>query len=78
MSKKQARQFLQKLEKSAALRKKVNDASATIVQVAKDQGYKVTRAEISDALKEHWLEEAGEGALKIDPLNHVLSETPGF
>ena len=37
-----------------ALRKKVNDASAHIIKLAKDHGYEVTHEEVSQALKEHW------------------------
>jgi predicted ribosomally synthesized peptide with nif11-like leader len=74
MSKKQAQQFIEKLQKSVALRKKVNEASGQIVKVARDNGYKVTREEISLALREHWCKE-GKG--KKDILSRVLSEAPG-
>ena len=78
MSKKQAQEFIEELQKSAALRKKVNEASEQIVEVAKDSGYKVTREEISAALREHWCEEEKEGKGKKDVLSRVLSQAPGF
>jgi len=78
MSKKQAQEFIEKLQKNAALRKKVNEASEQIVKVAKDNGYKVTREEISLALREHWCEEEKEGNEKEDVLRRVLSEAPGL
>ena len=74
MSKKQAQEFIEELQKSAALRKKVSEASEQIIKVAKDSGYKVTREEISLALKKHWCEKAKEK----DVLSRVFSEAPGF
>lgn len=76
MSKKSAEEFIEALVKSAALRGKVNDASEDIVKVARRAGFKVTRSEIAGALKAHWFEAAEDK--KVDPLNHVLSEVPGF
>ncbi len=78
MSKKRAQEFIEALVENAALRKKVNEASEDIVKVAHKAGFKVTRAEIADALKKHWFEVAEDGEEKIDPLNHGFSEAPGF
>ena len=76
MSNKRAKEFIAALVEDAALRRKVNQASEDIVKVAQKAGFKVTRAQIAEALKQHWFEETKE--VKIDPLNHVLSEAPGF
>jgi hypothetical protein len=46
--------------------------------VARAAGFKVTRAEIAQALREHWFEQAAEAEVKKDPFNKVLSETPGY
>lgn len=78
MSQKQAQEFIEKLQKDAALRKKVNQASEQIVKVAKDNGYQVTREEIAVALRKHWCEETKEGKEKEDILSRALSEAPGF
>ena len=78
MSKRQAKEFIDALVKSAALRRKVNVASEDIVKVARQAGFKITRAEIAEALKDHWLVVEETGGPKKDPLNRVLSETPGF
>jgi len=78
MSKKAAQEFIDTLLESAALRRKINEASEDIVKAARKAGFKVTRAEIADALKKHWFEVAEEGEAGIDPLNHVFSEVPGF
>jgi len=78
MSKKSAEEFIAAVAKNAALRKKVDDAGESIVKVARAAGFKVTHAEIAQALRAHWFEEAAEAGPKKDPLFKVLSETPGY
>jgi predicted ribosomally synthesized peptide with nif11-like leader len=78
MSKRQAKKFIEALEHSAALRKQVNRASEDIVKVARRAGFKVTRAEVAEALKAHWFEAAEQGQAIKDLLKFVLSETPAL
>lgn len=75
MSKEHAKKFIDHLQKDPALRKKVNDASAHIVKVAKDHGYDVTHEEIRSCLKEHWSKAKPEDD---DPQTAFFSEAPGF
>ncbi len=70
MSKEHAQKFVEHIQKDDALRKKVNDASAHIIKLAKDHGYEVTHEEVSQALKEHWGKQPDKPSF--------FSETPGF
>jgi predicted ribosomally synthesized peptide with nif11-like leader len=74
MSKAHAKKFIEHIHKDAALRKKVNDATEHIIKVAKDNGYKVSRADLRHALKEHWNQQRDDQ----DEAAFVLSEAPGL
>ena len=64
------KKFVEHIQKDEALRKKVNDASAHIIKLAKDHGYEVTHEEVGQALKEHWGKQPDEPSF--------FSEAPGF
>lgn len=68
-----AKEFVDFLHTNDALREEVHGVAEAIVAAANAHGYDVTREEISDALKQHWKDEA-------DPTKCLirLSEAPGF
>lgn len=77
MSKKDAKKFIDLLHTDAGTRKAVHDAAEKIADIAKSKGYKTSRAELSDALKDHW----SQNRRKTDkhPTCAVkFSEVPGF
>ena len=88
MPKKDAREFIDLLHTDAATRKAVHDAAEKIADIAKAKGYKASRRELSDALKEHWCQTARPtGKQTAKPTakktaKHIcgfaLSEAPGF
>jgi predicted ribosomally synthesized peptide with nif11-like leader len=77
MSKKSAEEFIEAIVRDAALRKKVNEAAKDVVKVARAAGFNVTAADIAQALRAYWFEQAAETAPKKDPFNR-FSETPGL
>ena len=76
MSKRSAEKFLAAVAKDAALRRRVNDAAESVVKVAREAGFKVTRAEIAQALRAYWFEQAAE--TEVEKAFKVLSETAGY
>jgi predicted ribosomally synthesized peptide with nif11-like leader len=67
MSKEDAKQFFERLEKDAALRRNVKQG---LEKVAKDAGFDVTEDELSAELRRLW------GARERQKI--VYSEPPGF
>jgi len=88
MSKKDAREFIDLLHTDAATRNAVHDAAEKIADIAKAKGYKASRRELSDALKDHWSQTAKPaGKPTAKPTGKktakhtctlALSEAPGF
>ena len=72
MSKEHAKKFVEHVQKDAALRKKVTDASEHVIKVAKEHGYEITREELTTVIKERWSVDEEDTAA-----NH-FSEAPGF
>ena len=58
MSKADAKKFIDLLHTDAGTRKAVHDAAEKILN-RQVQGIKISRAELSDALKEHWVKREG-------------------
>jgi predicted ribosomally synthesized peptide with nif11-like leader len=77
MSKTDAEKFVDLLHTDHALRKSVHDAAEKIADIAKAKGYKVTREELSAALKEHWLRGDGNDEGNIE-CSLKFSEVPRF
>jgi predicted ribosomally synthesized peptide with nif11-like leader len=68
-----ARKFVQKLHTDPHLRNTVHFDRDHIVKVAKKEGYRVTPAEVRQAITEHWDRHDPD-----HPASGVLSEAPGF
>lgn len=77
MSKADAKKFIGLLHTDDALRKSVHEAHDEILKLAKKKKLKVTRKELSDALKEHWVKGGGKDP-NGDDCFVPLSEVPGF
>lgn len=76
MSKRDAERLIKDLHSKKELRQRVHGAAEEIVRVAVEQGYEVSREDISDALKEHW--KKGDDSLKDKGCIIIFSEAPGF
>jgi len=77
MSKEDAKKFIDLLHTDAGARKAVHDAAEKIADLAKSKGYNASREELSDALKDHWLQNNGNDD-NVTPCAVRLSEAPGF
>ena len=71
MSKKHAEDFVNRIRTDEVLRKKVNEASKHVLDVAKEHGYEVTHEELTEVLTKHW-----KTAGPDEP--QFFSEAPGF
>jgi len=88
MSAESAKEFIKDLHMNGALRMEVQGVAEGIVAVAIAHGYCVTREEISDALKKHWITNTNPPDPGAAPLESApdllpqcalkLSEAPGF
>ena len=88
MSIDRAKEFIKFLHNNEVVRTEVHLAAEAIVLVAKANGYDVTREEISDALKKHWITNTDPTDPGVAPLESApdllpqcalkLSEAPGF
>jgi len=76
MSVNDAKRLISDLDRKDDLRRKLHGAAEEIVRAAIEQGYEVTREEISDALKEHW--KTAKGPFKPHDCKIKFSEAPGF